>query len=103
VTDALTPDQVRSYLGDVDFPADKDTLVAAAERAGAPEQVVKAIRAIPPVDYGSKDEVVRSVPLDPAPGANTGEAERQTAPRGVSAASRDPQEDRVKGADRRTV
>src|SRR4051794_20808268 len=101
MTHGTTPEQVRQYLGDVDFPADKDTLVAAAERAGAPEEVVKAIRAIPPVDYGSKAEVVRSVPVDPAPGHDTGAQERASAPRGVSASSRSPQEDRVSGQARR--
>jgi Protein of unknown function (DUF2795) len=80
MTHGTTPDQVRQCLGDVDFPADKDTLVAAVERAGAPEDVVKAIRAIPPVDYGSKDEIVSSVPVDP-----------------------DPSVDEVRGAQRRSV
>jgi hypothetical protein len=103
MTDAVTPDEVRRYLGDVDFPADKDTLVAAVERAGAPDQVVKAVRAIPPVDYGGKDEVVRSVPVDPAPGHDTGDQERAGAPPGVSASSRAPQQDDVRGAERRSV
>jgi uncharacterized protein DUF2795 len=51
VTDAITPDQVVRYLSDVDYPAGKEQLVAAAERAGAPEAVVRRLRAIPPVEY----------------------------------------------------
>jgi hypothetical protein len=50
VTDAITPDQVVQYLGDVDYPAAKEVLVAAGERAGAPEAVVRSLRAIPPVE-----------------------------------------------------
>jgi hypothetical protein len=51
VTDPITPDQVLQYLRDVDYPAGKDVLVTAAERAGAPEPVVRRFRAIPPVEY----------------------------------------------------
>jgi hypothetical protein len=64
VTDATTPDQVLRYLADVDYPADKDTLVEAAERAGAPDAVLRGLRAMPPVEYRSRAEVVRSVRID---------------------------------------
>jgi Protein of unknown function (DUF2795) len=100
-----TPDQVLSYLADVDYPADKDTLVQAAERAGAPDEVLRSLRAIPPVDYRSKAEVTRSVPTDPAPGNPAGRAADQArtdAPPGVAEHMRDPQQDEVRGADRRT-
>ena len=53
-------EQVVQYLTTVDFPASKDALVRDAERNGAPEDVVKALRAMPPVEYGSKAEVQRS-------------------------------------------
>ena len=68
MTDPITPDQVLQYLADVDYPADKEVLVAAAERAGAPEGVVRSLRAIPPVEYRNRAEVVRSVPVDPGAG-----------------------------------
>lgn len=55
-----TNEQVVQYLVAVDFPATKDALVREAERNGAPEDVVKALRAIPAVEYASKDEVQRS-------------------------------------------
>jgi hypothetical protein len=77
VTDAITPDTVLDYLADVDYPADKDTLLAAAERAGAPDEVLKAIRAIPPVDYRSRAEVARSVRVDPAPGRSPAQKAKQ--------------------------
>jgi hypothetical protein len=93
VTDPTTPDQVLSYLADVDYPADKDTLVAAAESAGAPEAVVRSIRAIPPVDYRSRDEVLRSVRTDPGAGRSAGRAAEQArtdGPTGVAEHLREP-------------
>jgi hypothetical protein len=92
VTDAITPDTVLDYLADVDYPADKDTLLAAAERAGAPDEVLKAIRAIPPVDYRSRAEVARSVRVDPAPGRSPAQKAKQAradAPPGLAEHMRD--------------
>ncbi|WP_236569949.1 DUF2795 domain-containing protein [Streptomyces mexicanus] len=39
---------VLDALQDVNFPADNEELVKAVENAGAPEEVVKALHAIPP-------------------------------------------------------
>lgn len=55
--------QAREWLDGVDFPADKQQLVERAEQNGAPEEVVRAFRAMPPVDYENLDEVVSSVPI----------------------------------------
>lgn len=61
-----TAQDVREYLKTVDFPADKDAIVRAAEDSGAPEGVVKALRAMPPeVEYANKDEVLRSAHTEP--------------------------------------
>jgi hypothetical protein len=60
-----TAEDVVEYLTNVDFPASRDALVQAAEQDGAPEDVVKALRAMPPVDYGNKDEVMRSAHTEP--------------------------------------
>lgn len=89
----LTPEQVLDYLADVDYPADKDALVSAAERSGAPDEVLRSLRAIPPVDYRSRAEVVRSVRVDPAPGRSSGlaaEQARTDAPPRVAEHMRDP-------------
>jgi hypothetical protein len=52
---------VREYLTTVDFPADKDAIVRVAQEAGAPDDVVKALRAMPPeIEYANKEEVMRS-------------------------------------------
>jgi hypothetical protein len=61
-----TVQEVLAALGDVDFPAGKDDLLAAARAAGASEEVQKALRGIPPDEYANRDEVARSVRLDPA-------------------------------------
>ena len=76
--DAVTADEVLRHLGEVDYPADEDAMLAAAE-------------------------LVRSLRLDPAPHAEPGQQARTPAPPGVSQASRAPQEDRVAGEDRRSV
>jgi len=58
------------------------------------------------VDYRSKDEVVRSLHLDPAPNRPPGSAADQARydnKPGIAESSRDRQDDRVKGADRRGV
>jgi hypothetical protein len=94
VTDPITPDQVVRYLDDVDYPAGKDVLVAAAERAGAPEAVIRSLRAVPPVEYRNRAEVMRSVPVDPGAGRSAGRAAEQArtrAPSGVAEHMRDPQ------------
>jgi Protein of unknown function (DUF2795) len=100
VTDPTTPEQVLRYLVDVDYPAGKEVLVAAAARAGAPEAVVRGLRAIPPVEYRNRAEMVRSVPVDPGAGRSASRAAEQArtrTPAGVAEHVRDPQEDRVDG------
>ncbi len=100
MTDETTRDQVLRYLGDVDYPADKDELIDGAERAGAPEAVVRSLRAIPPVEYRNRAEVVRSVPVDPGAGRSASRAAEQArthAPAGVAEHLREPRDDRVNG------
>lgn len=55
------PKQVRRWLEGVDYPASKELLVDQAERNAAPEEVVSALRAMPPVDYANPAEVLSSV------------------------------------------
>jgi len=57
-------DAVRAALVDADFPASKDELVRYAEISGAAEPTIKALRAMPPVDYRKLDEVLRSADFD---------------------------------------
>ncbi|MGX4693995.1 DUF2795 domain-containing protein [Streptomyces sp. JNUCC 63] len=56
---------VVNTIKDVDFPAGKDDPVRAARRSGASEEVVKALRGIPPESCANREEVARSVRVDP--------------------------------------
>ncbi|MFI7576704.1 DUF2795 domain-containing protein [Micromonospora sp. NPDC049497] len=58
---------VLQYLSSLDYPAEKDDVVREAEREGAPPDVLKALRALPPVDYANGNEVARSAGIDAAP------------------------------------
>jgi hypothetical protein len=62
----MSNDQLREAPAHVDFPAGKDELIRAAQAAGAPGEVIRALRAIPPEEYANRQEVARSVPKDPA-------------------------------------
>jgi hypothetical protein len=59
---STTRPRVEAALQSVDFPADRDALVAAAEQAGD-EQTARAVRAIPPVEYGGMGDVLASVQI----------------------------------------
>lgn len=65
---------LRAALDDADYPAHKDDLVRRAEASNASEAAQKALRSLPPVDYASFDEVVRSV--SPDVGSGPTEAQR---------------------------
>ncbi|MDG4762852.1 DUF2795 domain-containing protein [Solwaraspora sp. WMMD406] len=58
---------VLNSLNELDFPADKDRIVAEAQRAGADPGVLRALRALPPVEYANRAQVARSAAIDPAP------------------------------------
>ncbi|MEE1938693.1 DUF2795 domain-containing protein [Streptomyces sp. TRM 70361] len=57
--------EILGTLKDVDFPAGKDDLLRAARTGGASEEALKALRGIPPDRYANRDEVARSVRVDP--------------------------------------
>lgn len=76
--------EVLRYLSRLDYPAAKDAVVRQAEREGAPPDVLRALRALPPVDYANDAEVARSAAVDPAP-------EVGPAPRAQQARDKRPQ------------
>jgi hypothetical protein len=53
-----TTREVLSHLGAVHYAAEKDQLVAVAERDGSDERVLAVLRALPPVTYRSRAELV---------------------------------------------
>ena len=82
----VTNAEVLRYLTALDFPASKDDIVAEAERAGAPHDVLRALRAMPPVDYGNINEVARSAATNPNP---------EVTPADLAARARDRKHQRV--------
>jgi myo-inositol 2-dehydrogenase/D-chiro-inositol 1-dehydrogenase len=76
--------------------------VAAAEATGTSREVLRAIRAIAPVDYRNREEVVRSLRPEPVPGRSAEQARDDSKP-GIAEPSRDAQQDRITGARRPNV
>ncbi|MFG2054752.1 DUF2795 domain-containing protein [Micromonospora sp. NPDC048930] len=58
---------VLEYLSALDYPAGKDDVIREAEREGAPPEVLRALRALPAVDYADGNQVARSAGIDAAP------------------------------------
>lgn len=71
-----SPDEVKRALKNVDFPATKEELIRAAEAAGAPGNVIAALRAVPPEEYANRAEVARSIPTDPTADLDLSPAQR---------------------------
>ncbi|MGW4564959.1 DUF2795 domain-containing protein [Streptomyces sp. NPDC004561] len=62
--------EVLAALNGVTYPAGRDRLVTAAREAGAPDEVVKVLRGIPAEEYAGREQVARSVRVDPDLGPN---------------------------------
>jgi hypothetical protein len=60
MVDMVSEAEIAKYLGTVDFPATRDEIVEEVARQGAPEDVLDALRPMPPLDYRNRAEVLRS-------------------------------------------
>jgi hypothetical protein len=61
----VTVKEIEDALNAADFPADKDELIAQAAGQDAGDNVVKALRSLPPeIEYANLGEVIRSVHAD---------------------------------------
>ena len=60
---STTHSQLRQCLRDVDFPANKDDLLSAAERNGCDGQTIRAMQAVPPETYANVAQVAASVTI----------------------------------------
>lgn len=84
-----TLDDVLGALRDVTFPADKAELLEAARSAGASDDVLSALRGVPPETYTNRVDIAHSVRTDPdtdlghSP-AQRGEQARQGGKQGLS-------------------
>ncbi len=61
MADPVTADEVLRHLTEARYPTDKEKLTSTAERAGAPEAVLRTIRAFPPLAYRDRDDVLESL------------------------------------------
>ena len=88
---ATTRRRLHECLNDVDYPADKATLLEAAERHSCDDDTIRALRSIPPETYAGFAEVLASVPLtdDVMTDAERGAAHRVPAKPGVTLRGRD--------------
>jgi hypothetical protein len=65
----IEPRRLWDALTDVDYPATKDDLLAAAARnAPQDEDVQLVLRSLPPESYANGNEVIRSAPRLRTPG-----------------------------------
>ena len=80
--DQTTWNTIIEALNDVDFPADKQDLVAHVEGRGADQETVRLLRALPVGSYRNIAEIRSSVSLDP--GAEEGRSAAQRATRARS-------------------
>ena len=76
---STTVNQLRQCLNDVDFPATKQDLLAAADRHGCDDETIRALRAIPPETYNNVAQVTSSVTI--ADDQGIGEADKAAARR----------------------
>lgn len=55
------PIEVQKHLSGVDYPASKDDLVGTAEREGASDDVLDALRSLPDREFDSPTDVTSAV------------------------------------------
>lgn len=58
---APNPIEIQRHLSGVDYPASRDELVQTAEREGAADDVVEALRSLPDREYDSPTAVSSAV------------------------------------------
>jgi hypothetical protein len=61
MADAPNPIQIQKFLGGIDYPASKETLVSRAKESGADSNVLDALQNIPDKEYDSPTAVSSAV------------------------------------------
>lgn len=80
-------DGLRRILNGMSFPVGRDDVVEQAMEAGGDEEMVSALRAMPPADFYEAEQILRAVPLREAPDAHTEAARKQPQERITSSTS----------------
>ena len=62
------PDDAKRYIESVEYPANKDEIISAAEGNGAPESMVEAIGRLPTPEFASAEDVVADLRAVPGAG-----------------------------------
>ena len=62
------PNEAPRYLEGVEYPASKEDLISAAERNGAPEELVERIGTLGRPSFSGPDEVVAELESSPTAG-----------------------------------
>jgi hypothetical protein len=57
----INPVQIQKFLGGIDYPVDKETLVSHAEQRGADSGVLDALRNLPREQFNSPNDVSQAV------------------------------------------
>jgi Protein of unknown function (DUF2795) len=55
------PIQVQKFLGGIDYPTDKQTLLRTAEQQGASQAVLETLRRLPDQQYHSPNDVSEQI------------------------------------------
>jgi hypothetical protein len=61
MTDAPNPIEIQKFLGGIDYPAGKETLISRARESGADSNVLDALQNIPDKEYESPTAVSSAV------------------------------------------
>ncbi len=57
----INPIEVQTHLKGVDYPANKDEVIATAESNGAPQEVVEALQQMDGTDFEGPDDVMAAL------------------------------------------
>lgn len=69
-------EEVLRAIQDVDYPAGKESLLQEARRTGASPETLAALRGLAPENYANREEVARSIRVDPASDLDLSPAQR---------------------------
>lgn len=61
MADTPNPIQIQKFLGGVDYPASRDTLLSSAKDSGADDNVLQALENIPDREYDSPTAVSSAI------------------------------------------
>lgn len=61
MADTPNPIQIQKFLGGMDYPVSKDTILSTAKDKGAPEDVQQALERIPDGEYDAPTAISKAV------------------------------------------